>query len=112
MRPTSRSRLPLSLLTTLMVWSCVRAPIAAAETPPETPPPARPLNVLFIGNSYTYNNNLPALVEGLAASATPPQRIRTRAVTRPGVRLQQHWDRGEALAALRQGPWDYVVLQE
>ena len=73
MRPTSGSRLPLSLLTTLVVWSCVRAPVAAAETPP----PARPLNVLFIGNSYTYNNNLPALVEGLAASATPPQRPET-----------------------------------
>lgn len=114
MRPPSGPHLPLSLLTLLVVWSLVRAPVAAAEAPPEpeTPPPARPLNVLFIGNSYTYNNNLPALVEGLAASATPPRRIRTRAVTRPGVRLQQHWDRGEALAALRQGPWDYVVLQE
>jgi hypothetical protein len=68
--------------------------------------------VLFIGNSYTYNNNLPALLEGLAASASPALRIHTRAVARPGVRLQQHWDRGEALAALRQGRWDYVVLQE
>ncbi len=112
MRSTPGPQLPLSLLTTFVVWSLVCVPVAAAETPPETPPPARPLSVLFIGNSYTYNNNLPALVEGLAASATPSQRIRTRAVTQPGVRLQQHWDRGEALAALKQGPWDYVVLQE
>jgi hypothetical protein len=67
---------------------------------------------LFIGNSYTYNNNLPAQLVAMAQSATPPVPIETRTVAQPGVRLQQHWERGEALAALRQGPWDYVVLQE
>jgi hypothetical protein len=113
MRPTPGSPLPLFTLATLLVWGLLCAPAASAEPPaPGPPPPERPLQVLFIGNSYTYNNNLPALVEGLAASATPPLRIRTRAVTQPGVRLQQHWDRGDALAALRQGHWDYVVLQE
>jgi hypothetical protein len=113
MRPTPGSHLPLPSLALLLVWGLVCAPLASAEPPaPEPSPSARPLRVLFIGNSYTYNNNLPALVEGLAASATPPVRLKTRAVTQPGVRLQQHWERGEALAALRQSPWDYVVLQE
>jgi hypothetical protein len=76
------------------------------------PTAPRPLRVLFIGNSYTYNNNLPAQLRALAHSATPAVPLETRTVARPGVRLQQHWERGEALAALRQGPWDYVVLQE
>ncbi|WP_224368213.1 SGNH/GDSL hydrolase family protein [Hyalangium versicolor] len=107
-RPLPRLRLPLPVWMLLTVCGLVLAPQALAETPA----PARPLRVLFIGNSYTYLNNLPALLEGLAASATPPLRIQTRAVTRPGVRLQQHWDRGDALAALREGHWDYVVLQE
>ncbi len=98
----------LCLWLTLAAWGLAFASRPAAATAP----PARPLRVLFIGNSYTYNNNLPALLEGLARSATPPLRVRTRAVTRPGIRLQQHWDRGEALMALQQGPWDYVVLQE
>jgi hypothetical protein len=98
----------LLLWTLLAVAGLGLGTRAAAETAPAS----RPLRVLFIGNSYTYNNNLPALLEGLAASAAPPMRIQTRAVTRPGVRLQQHWDRGEALAALREGRWDYVVLQE
>lgn len=90
-----------------LLWMVLAPPVAAAE-----PSPARPLRVLFIGNSYTYNHNLPAQLEGLARSATPPLRLQTRTLARAGVRLQQHWDRGEALAALRQGPWDYVVLQE
>ncbi|WP_224247823.1 SGNH/GDSL hydrolase family protein [Hyalangium gracile] len=108
MRPTPGLRLPLAVFTMLAVCGLALAPRASAQTPP----PERALRVLFIGNSYTYNNNLPAMLEGLAASATPPLRIQTRAIARPGVRLQQHWDRGEALAALREGRWDYVVLQE
>ncbi|ADO68041.1 SGNH/GDSL hydrolase family protein [Stigmatella aurantiaca] len=101
---------PAVLLAFLLL--VVSGPLLAAPPAPAEPPAPRPLRVLFIGNSYTYNNNLPALLEGLARSATPPLRVQTRAIARAGVRLQQHWDRGEALAALRQGSWDYVVLQE
>jgi len=95
----------LPLILVVFGLSCV--PRAAAG--PSAP---RPLRVLFIGNSYTYNNNLPDQLVALGQSAVPPVRIQTRTVARPGVRLQQHWERGEALAALQQGPWDYVVLQE
>lgn len=107
MSSPSLPRLPLSVLTALVVCGLVCTRALA-----EPPPPAHPLHVLFIGNSYTYVNNLPSLLQGLAASGNPPVRIQTRAVTHPGVRLQQHWDRGEALTALREGHWDYVVLQE
>jgi hypothetical protein len=105
--PTRGPRFILPLLLTLAVGGLACAPRVASATPP-----ARPLRVLFIGNSYTYNNNLPELVEGLARSATPPLPLETRAVTRAGVRLRQHWEKGEALAALQEGPWDYVVIQE
>lgn len=107
MRSPPGLRLPLFALT-LLLSGLLSPPLALAEEPA----PSRVLRVLFIGNSYTYNNNLPAILEGLGQSSTPPLRIQTRAVARPGVRLQQHWDRGEALMALRQGRWDYVVLQE
>lgn len=102
----SSSRLSAPLLLALAVWGLACTPRAGAAPAP------RPLRVLFIGNSYTYNNNLPAQLEGLARSATPPVLIETRTVARPGIRLQQQWARGDALAALRQGRWDYVVLQE
>ena len=72
----------------------------------------RPLRVLFIGNSYTYFNNLPELLAGLAASAKPARAIDARMVVRGGATLKLHWEQGKALQALRDGGWDYVVLQE
>jgi hypothetical protein len=107
MKPVSSPRFPRSLPLILVAWGLLCLPQAVAA-----PAPPRPLRVLFIGNSYTYNNNLPAQLEAMARSATPPVPLETRTVARPGVRLQQHWERGDALAALHQGPWDYVVLQE
>lgn len=71
-----------------------------------------PIRVLFIGNSYTYVNNLPELVRGLAAGMTGPVPLKTEQVTVGGATLRQLWEAGPALAAIRQGRWDYVVLQE
>ena len=70
------------------------------------------LRVLFIGNSYTYFNNLPQLVSGLAASAKPAQTIETEMVTVGGATLKSLWTGGKPQAALANGKWDYVVLQE
>lgn len=74
-------------------------------------PGARATRLLFIGNSYTYFNNLPAIVErlGEAAGAGP---IDVRMVAPGGMRLEDHWQAPDAHTALRQGPWDVVVLQE
>jgi len=107
MSPLPGPRFPRSLPLILVVFglSCLPKAVAGPSAP-------RPLRVLFIGNSYTYNNNLPDQLVALGQSAVPPVPIVTRTVARPGVRLQQHWEKGEALAALSQGPWDYVVLQE
>src|SRR5215216_2269984 len=69
-----------------------------------------PLHVLFIGNSYTFVNNLPRLVAALAANEARP--LQTESVTEGGATLKLHWQKGDALRAIRQGHWDYVVLQE
>ncbi len=74
--------------------------------------PQTKLRVLFIGNSYTYFNNLPQLLSGLAASAKPSQAIETEMVTVGGATLKSLWASGKAQAALAGGKWDYVVLQE
>jgi hypothetical protein len=68
--------------------------------------------VLFIGNSYTYFNNLPELFSQLAASATASKAITAQMVVRGGATLQRHWEEGGALTVLQQSRWDYVVLQE
>jgi lysophospholipase L1-like esterase len=73
---------------------------------------SRPLRVLFIGNSYTYFNDLPGLVASLGRGVRPVRPVHTEMVAQPGVSLRDHWLDGAALAAIRRTRWDYVVLQE
>lgn len=96
----------LAASTLLLLHACGRIPDAPTQQA------ARPLRVLFIGNSYTYVNNLPQMLFGLAQSATPPRPLETATVVRGGASLQQLWDDGSAVAAIKRGGWDVVVLQE
>jgi hypothetical protein len=70
-----------------------------------------PLRLLFIGNSLTAANNLPALV---AAIGKANGRDVTHArVVAPDTSLEDHWNQGDARRALtRGGGWDLVVLQQ
>jgi hypothetical protein len=68
--------------------------------------------VLFIGNSYTFFNNLPSLFAHLAGSATPPRRVHAQMIVRGGGTLQNAWENQAAVETIRAGHWDYVVLQE
>ncbi|MGH9702498.1 MAG: SGNH/GDSL hydrolase family protein, partial [Candidatus Acidiferrales bacterium] len=70
------------------------------------------LHVLFIGNSYTYYNNLPKMLEQMSAAAKNGPRIETRMVIIPGGTLKLQWQLENALKAIQQGGWDFVVLQE
>ncbi len=72
----------------------------------------RPVRVLFIGNSYTYFNNLPVMLERVAASVTPPRRIETKMVVEGGATLRRLWEQKKALGVIQNEQWDYVVLQE
>jgi hypothetical protein len=76
-------------------------------------PPTRPriLNVLFIGNSLTYTNDLPATVAGLAASDSG--KINYHTVAEPGFALVDHLDGGsDAVDQIGRGGWDFVILQQ
>jgi hypothetical protein len=68
------------------------------------------LNVLFIGNSFTARNNLPGLIEQLAAARG--RTLRHRLISAGGASLRAHWNAGEALNAIKAGKYDAVVLQE
>lgn len=65
--------------------------------------------VLFVGNSYTAVNNLPQLVQSVAQSMGDD--ITYGSSTPGGCTFQQHCN-NESMALIRQGGWDYVVLQE
>jgi hypothetical protein len=69
------------------------------------------LRVLFIGNSYTYVNDVPGQVRALVQSAPWPAQITVDSVTEAGATLKVLYDEGNALAKVRAGGWTHVVLQ-
>lgn len=76
--------------------------------------PSRPaIKVLFIGNSYTYYNDMPQLLESIAQSQqSSAYIIHTEHITKNGATLKQHWEEKNAVAKITSGSWHYVVLQE
>ncbi len=68
------------------------------------------LHVLFLGNSYTYVNNLPQLVADMALSTGDTLIYDTN--LQGGYTLQNHTNDGTSMNKIRQGGFDYVVLQE
>jgi hypothetical protein len=67
--------------------------------------------VLFIGNSLTAVNDLPHTVASLGA--TVHDSIAVEAVTRPNLAIIDHVNgASNAVDVIRQGRWDYVVLQQ
>ena len=63
--------------------------------------------ILFIGNSYTFiNGGLDKQLKGLAPS------IETECIAVGGYTLEKHWNDGNAIQTIREGKWDYVILQE
>ncbi len=75
----------------------------------DEPPPPGSIAVLFIGNSYTSANNLPAMIAGMAASVSIP--IAHYQSTPGGARFADHKDNATTIAKIQFCAWDYVVLQ-
>lgn len=73
-----------------------------AQTKPDS------VRVLFIGNSYTYGNDLPELLAQLMAGKG--QKFSYASVTVGGATLQKQWEDGKAVAEIHRKPWDYVIL--
>lgn len=67
-------------------------------------------NVLFIGNSYIYSNNLPVTLNNLANSFSDT--VTHSSSTPGGAQLIQHVGNSNTLNLIRQGNWDFVILQE
>jgi hypothetical protein len=68
----------------------------------------RPMRVLFIGNSLTYTNDLPATFTRIAAA--DGTRVVTEMIASPNYALEDHLNAGIAKALKRR--WDFVVLQQ
>ncbi|HLE98989.1 MAG TPA: hypothetical protein VI540_03755 [Gaiellaceae bacterium] len=68
------------------------------------------LRVLFVGNSLTTTNDLPARIAELAAATG--RELEIGKVTFDGYSLEDHWNQGDARVALATGDWDVVIMQQ
>ena len=66
--------------------------------------------VLFLGNSFTYVNDLPSTFAQLAESAGRP--VQVAMVANGGETLAQHAASSDSLDEIASQSWTYVVLQE
>jgi hypothetical protein len=92
----------------LVVFTVVSGCLGTQST---TPLPAGGIHVLFVGNSLTYENDLPGTVAILGALVGDT--IRVASAVGPDLALIDHLNGGSnAVAQIALGGWKYVVLQE
>jgi hypothetical protein len=85
------------LLSAILLFSSVRTE-------------AKQFKALFLGNSYTYVNNLPQIINDLANSVGDT--LIFDSYTPGGYTLDQHNADYVSINKILQGDWDYVILQE
>ena len=68
------------------------------------------MEILFLGNSYTHVNDLPGMLEELAAAGGRP--LRQEAITPGGMTLDGHAANRGTVSKIASRRWSYVVLQE
>lgn len=71
--------------------------------------PSKKIRVLFIGNSYTYVNNLPLLISNLGLATGDSMFYDSSAPG--GYTFLNHTNDVTTLSKISAGNWDYVVLQ-
>ncbi len=86
--------------------------LSAGTTEPQLSGAGTP--ILFVGNSLTYVNDVPGIVQALAASRGDSLAVET--VAFPDFALIDHWNegtgRGTARGEIASGKWKFVVLQQ
>ena len=106
--------LAMGMILALLIAPIAPSQLNEAQSPSESASNDSPLDLLFIGNSYTSNNQLNVRVENLlSASGFTPQ---VQALTSGGKTLAWHGEQAETegsewFTSLR-APHDYVILQD
>ena len=91
-----------------IVFLCMVCALCCAAT---TLKADTPLNILFIGNSFTNGGPIPTVVQSIALDAGWASPNVTNAAV-DGQSLSYHRTSATTLAHIDSGGWDYVVLQE
>ncbi|MFV9551354.1 SGNH/GDSL hydrolase family protein [Algibacter sp. PT7-4] len=67
-------------------------------------------NILFIGNSLTYTNNLPLLIKTKAKYSG--YSLQTETLALPNHSIADHWKKGEAQKLIKTKKFDLVIIQQ
>lgn len=105
-------------IVTAIVFACITVLCGTAQTvdPPKhigdklKANPMDSIRILWIGNSYTYFNDLPQMVEDMGKRNGVS--ISTSRILKGGESLAGHLTNPELYKQIRRGEWDYVVIQE
>ncbi len=69
------------------------------------------IKILFIGNSYIYNNNLPDQIKRMADEHDNVSSVEVKSLTPGGAKLQNHLESSFTISLLKEGTWDIVIFQ-
>lgn len=111
-RPRCRT---LAATLVLLLGLPLAAQKPTAGKPPKASKPGATVDVVFIGNSYTYYHDLPAMVRALGSADKPVRQVTTTMLAPGGFTLAQHWDatgKDAPRDVLKDKRPDFVVLQE
>ena len=67
-------------------------------------------NILFIGNSLTYTNNLPELVN--KSAKLKGIEIDTKMIAFPNYAIVDHWNDGQVQKLIASKKYDFVIIQQ
>jgi len=84
---------------------------AGPITPPPPPPPTGGLQILMLGNSLTYSNDLPGLIAELAARGGAV-RPTVAVIAFANFGLEDHWGNATSTAAMDAGGFDLLIMQQ
>jgi len=70
------------------------------------------IRVLFVGNSLSYYNNLPGMVEAIYESSRPHSTMHTEMLASGGALIRDHLNAGHLAQVLATNRFDVVILQE
>ena len=90
------------LFILLFCWSCAKEGFSQQ--------PANIIRLLFVGNSLTYTNNIPALVTELGKHDSVL--IQYNMIAYPDYGLDDHLADGKLQAAIQKGNYTYVIIQQ
>ena len=97
----------LLVVLLLTTTSCLGNPEDPGQDSDQDPD----FQVLFIGNSLTFWNDLPGVLTALIDSAGAGSAL-INSLAVGGFSLEDHWKQGTARNAIALGGWDVVVLQQ